>query len=89
MSCVVFVLSAVLSVREEFLPVLQPQQTHARALRRTAIQVCVLQQGGRPFGFHLIIEFATIFIPALTRYVVNRISFTTETSSYMLWFDTL
>lgn len=32
-------------MREEFLPVVQPQQTHARALRRAAIQVRVLQQG--------------------------------------------
>lgn len=35
----------VFRVREEFLPVVQSQQTHARALRRAAIQMRVLQQG--------------------------------------------
>lgn len=44
-----FVLSpcAVLCVRQKFFPVLEPQQAHARALRRAALQMRLLQQGKR------------------------------------------
>ena len=42
--------SPVFGVREEFLPVVQSQQTHACALRRATVQVRVLQQGKKsPF----------------------------------------
>lgn len=42
-----FVLSlcAVLCVRQKFFSVLQPQQAHARALRRATLQMRLLQQG--------------------------------------------
>lgn len=48
---------AVLRVRQKFFSVLEPQQTHARALRRAALQMRLLQQGEgtkkkkKPCGF--------------------------------------
>lgn len=60
-------LCAVLCVRQKFFPVLEPQQAHARALRRAALQMRLLQQGKRRGGETKPCGFPPYFMVCLTR----------------------